>query len=66
MDLSKKTTILFSPQMHEQLSRLANQKRTSLGALVRDACEKRYGLVSKERRLAAVRQLGGMALEMLP
>ena len=62
MELSKKTTILFSPQMHDQLSRLAKHKRTSLGDLVRDACEKQYGLVSSERRLEAVRQLGGMTL----
>ncbi len=62
MELSKKTTILFSPQMHQQLARLADHKRTSLGDLVRDACQKQYRLVSNERRLQAVQQLGRMTL----
>jgi len=62
MELSKKTTILFSPHMHHQLSRLAEHKATSLGDLVREACERQYGLVSSERRLEAVRQLGAMTL----
>ena len=66
MEFSKKTTILFSPHMHERLSEIAQHKRTSLGELVRYACEKEYGLVSNERRLDAVRRLGGMTLEMLP
>ncbi len=66
MELSKKTTILFSPQMHQQLSRIAIHKRTSLGDLVREACEKQYGIFSNERRLAAVRRLGEVALEILP
>ena len=62
MELSKKTTILFSPQMHHQLSRIAHHRRTSLGDLVRDACERQYGLVSSDRRLEAVHQLGVMTL----
>ena len=64
MELSKKTTILFSPLMHLQLSRLADHKQTSLGDLLREACEKQYRLVSSERRLAAVSQLAAMALSV--
>jgi len=62
MELSKKTTILFPPDLHERLSRLAAQKGISLGELVRSACEKQYGIVSREDRLAAVRKLAALEL----
>ncbi len=62
MELSKKTTILFSPELPERLARLAEQRRTSIGALVRAAVEQQYGLVSKEERLAAVSALGELNL----
>jgi len=62
MELSKKTTILFSPQLHERLSRLAAEKRTSLGELVRSACEQRYGAPSPQEKLTAVRKLAGLSL----
>ena len=62
MELSKKTTILFSPELHERLARLAEQRRTSIGDLVRTAVEQQYGLVSKEERLAAVSALGELNL----
>ena len=61
MELTK-TTILFPPDLHERLSRLAEQRGTSLGDLVRKACEVQYGLVSAETRVDAVRQLAAMAL----
>jgi ribbon-helix-helix CopG family protein len=56
------TTILLPPDLHERLSRLAEQQGTSLGALVRRACEIQYGPVSVEARLEAVRQLAAMSL----
>jgi hypothetical protein len=62
MALSRKTTILFPPDLHERLSRLAEQQGTSLGDLVRKACEIQYGLVSTETRLEAVRRLAAMSL----
>jgi hypothetical protein len=62
MELTKKTTILFPPDFHERLSRLAKQQGTSLGDLVRKACEIQYGLVSTETRLEAVRQLAALSL----
>ena len=62
MELSKKTTILLSPDLHEKLTRLAAQNAVSLGELVRRACEKQYGIVSSEDRLAAVRSLGALTL----
>ena len=62
MELSKKTTILFSPDLHQRLARLAAQQRTSIGDLVRTAVERQYGLVSPEERLEAVSALGELGL----
>jgi len=62
MELSKKTTILFSPDLHERLTRLAEQRKTSIGELVRTAVELQYGLVSREERLDAVDALGELEL----
>lgn len=62
MELSKKTTILFPPDLHTRLSRLATQRGTSLGNLVRMACEREYGLASRDDRLAAVRSLASLSL----
>lgn len=62
MELSRKTTILFSPALHDRLTRLAGLRGLSLGELVRRACEERYGLVSVEERLAAVRELASLSL----
>jgi hypothetical protein len=60
--LSKKTTILLPPGLHQRLTRLAGQKRTSLGELVRSACEHEYGAVPVAEKLAAVRRMVGLAL----
>jgi hypothetical protein len=62
MELTKKTTILFPPELHERLSRLAEHQGTSLGELVRRACEIDYGLVSVDARLEAVRELANLSL----
>lgn len=62
MELSKKTTILFPPELHARLARLAAQRGVSLGELVRTACEREYGLASREERRAAVRELASMRL----
>jgi len=62
MELSKKTTILFSPELHRRLSRLAARRGVSLGELVREACEVRYGVVGSQSRLDAVAALGDLAL----
>ena len=62
MELSKKTTILFPPELHDRLARLAKQRGTSLGDLVRAACEKQYGLFCEQDRLDALRGLSELAL----
>lgn len=62
MELSKKTTILFPPELHERLVRLARLRHVSLGSLVREACEAHYGLRPPEDRLAAVEELAALQL----
>jgi hypothetical protein len=62
MELSKKTTILFPPDLYEHLARLASQRRTSVGQLVRDACEVQYRRVPVDQRLGAVAELGRLSL----
>ncbi len=62
MELTKKTTILFPPDLHSQLAQLARQLGTSLGELVRRACEAQYGIASRDEKLAAVRQIEAMSL----
>lgn len=62
MELSKKTTILLSPDMHERLSRLAAARHISLGELIRQACEKHYGLADRGQRQEAVQALKRLQL----
>lgn len=62
MELIKKTTILFPPDLYDQLARLARQKNTSVGELVRSACRAQYTLTTKEIRLAAVNELAALSL----
>lgn len=62
MELSKKTTILFPPDLHERLKQVAAQRGVSLGELVRTAVEVQYGLVSVDDRVQAAIELGEMSL----
>lgn len=62
MELSKKTTILLTEELHDSLSRLASERGVSMGHLVREACRERYGLLDREDRLEAVRELGALEL----
>lgn len=62
MELSKKTTILFTPEQHAHLARTAQQRRTSIGDLIRRACEAQYGSQSDSDRLGAVKALGELDL----
>ncbi|MEX0691333.1 MAG: hypothetical protein WD043_05775 [Gemmatimonadales bacterium] len=62
MELSKKTTILFSPELHQRLMRVAEARGVSLGELVRAACVEQYGLRSTTDRLAAVAVLAQLGL----
>lgn len=54
--LTKKTTILFTPDLHRRLMRLAEQRGTSLGELVRETCERELAQAGSERAGATVRE----------
>ena len=62
MELSKKTTILFSPEEHERLTRLAAARGMSLGEIVREACAKQYVVTGASERLEAVHGLARLFL----
>ena len=62
MELSKKTTILFSPEQHRRLTELAARRGTSLGDLVREACVEAYGLTDTDGRIAAAAELAALSL----
>jgi len=62
MELSKKTTILLTPELHARLVELALVEDTSIGELIRRAVTDRYGLVSRQERLDAVERLAALRL----
>ena len=61
-ELTKKTTILFAPKVYRQLERLAKQRGTSVGHLVRQAAIQCYLLPDRRTRLEAVAALATMQL----
>ena len=64
MELSKKTTLLFSPELHSRLSSLAAKRGVSMGELVREACEAQFGLAGSPDRVEAARALGALMLPL--
>lgn len=60
--LTKKTTILFEPDKYERLKRIAQGRSRTVGELIRESVELRFGLVSREERLAAVAALAALDL----
>ncbi len=62
MELTKKTTILFPPDLHHQLALRARVQKVSLGHLVRAACKAQYSISSVEDRLQAVKELSELSL----
>ena len=60
--LTKKTTILFSPDLYHQLEDIADAAKTSVAELIRRAVVRQYLLSDKKKRLEAVKflaQIGG-------
>ena len=55
--LTKKTTILFSPDLYHQLQDIAKAYRISTAELIRQAAVKQYLLSDKKKRINAVRHL---------
>jgi predicted DNA-binding protein len=66
MRLTHKTTVMLSEPLHRQLSQLAAERGQSMGELVRQACERQYGMADVEARLAAVEALRAMRLPVGP
>jgi hypothetical protein len=62
MELSKRTTVQLSPELHARLTQLARELGVSVGALMRTACERQYGTGPASDRVDAVRQLAELAL----
>jgi hypothetical protein len=64
MALTKKTMVLFPPELHRRLTLIAVERHTSMADLVRRACEREYGSgsASREERLAAVRRMASLNL----
>ena len=60
--VTKKTTILFSPNLYNRLTRIAEQRHSSVGELVREACRAQYGLSTQAERLAIVQELSRLSL----
>ena len=60
--LSRRTTVLLTPELHDRLRRAARSRGRSIGDLVREACEVRYGGSTPETRLAAVDAMARLSL----
>ena len=59
---SKKTTILLTPRLHSHLTRIARAQGTSIGDLVRRACQAQYGHLSRSDRVRAARAVANLSL----
>lgn len=56
-ELTKKTTILFPPELYTHLEKVARQQGRSVGELVREATEIQYGKGGVAQRLRGVEEL---------
>jgi hypothetical protein len=62
MELAKKTTILFPPDLFEHMVQLAEQRGATLEEIVRLACEAQYGRAPGEERRRALDELRSLSL----
>ena len=62
MELSKKTTILFTPRLYNMLKSISKAHKRSIGELIRSACEKQYGPIPEIEVVRAIDCLSSMAL----
>jgi predicted transcriptional regulator len=58
--LDRRLQILLSPDQHRRLEVEAKRRRTSVGSLIREAIDARFGAVAQEDRLQAVREIAAM------
>jgi hypothetical protein len=66
MEIAKKTTILFPPDLSQHLAALARDRHSSVTELVRSACLAQYRLTDRRKPLSAVAELAGMAIPVDP
>lgn len=57
MSLTKRVEVLFEPDEHQRLERLARDRRESVGAVIREAVRRECLVPDLERRQAAVERL---------
>ena len=62
MSLTKRTTVLLTSDLHARLVAVAEQRGTSVGDLIRAACEEACRVAPRPGRVAAVRELGFLSL----
>lgn len=62
MELTKKTTVLFSPDLYDDLAALARQRHSSVGELIREACRSQYFLTTRQERMAIIDKMAAMSL----
>jgi hypothetical protein len=64
MALTKKTIVLFPPELHRRLTQVAAERKTSLADMVRRACEREYGYgsVTYEEKLATLHRMASLNL----
>jgi hypothetical protein len=62
MELTKKTTILFPPELYNDLAQLARRRKSSVGELIREACRAQYFLTTRPERLALVEEMAALRL----
>jgi hypothetical protein len=62
MELTKKTTILFPPELYNDLTQLARRRKSSVGELIREACRAQYFLTTRPERLALVEEMAALRL----
>ena len=60
--MTKKTTILFPPNVYRQLERVAREQGVSVAQLVRQAAIQSYLLADQRTRREAVRAIAAMNL----
>ncbi|MGH7881892.1 MAG: hypothetical protein ACREN8_03150 [Candidatus Dormibacteraceae bacterium] len=58
--ISERVQILLTPEQRERLQEESLLKRRSVASLVREAIEARFGVVSREKRIAAANAITSM------
>ncbi len=58
--LSERLQILVTPEQRRLLESEAKRRRSSVGGLIRDAIEARFGGVSRDERIEAVEEIAKM------